>query len=111
MRRALQTADPLEPCGEEDETNTLGADEQTHKSRLPPESRGLRESRSLLVEVDLAPLGADGRGRKGTLTFANSVSELRRAGSSRETSGSGGSPLGKPERRAPPRRAQSCAQG
>lgn len=68
------------------------------KSRLPPDNRGVKESRSCLVEVDL-PGGS--AGRKGTLTFANSVSHLKRAGSSRADV----------PRRSAPRRAQSCIDG
>lgn len=99
MRRALETADP--DSGDTDDSETS---ENRPQSRLPPESRGVKESRSLIVEVDLAPLHG---GRKGTLTFANSVSELRRAGSSRI----GGEAPRKPLRRTPPSRAESCANG
>eukprot|EP00934_Nitzschia_sp_Nitz4_P007552 Nitzschia sp. Nitz4//scaffold229_size32011//11092//11367//NITZ4_007916-RA/size32011-processed-gene-0.8-mRNA-1//1//CDS//3329542850//7542//frame0 len=86
MRRALESAD----------------ENEVDLTRTAPEERGVKESRSLLVEID------QGSGRKGTLTFANSVRELRRAGSSRENS-SGGSPgVGL---RKPPARSQSCMQG
>ena len=92
MRRALETADDDEP----DEENP-----QRPRSRLPPQDRGVGQSRSCLVEVDLP--GGKGKAKKGTLTFANTVSSLKRAGSSRDgTSGL---------QRSAPRRAQSCMNG
>lgn len=81
----------------------------THSSRLPPDSRGVKESRSSIIEVDLSSPNTPNQ-RKGTLTFANSVRELRRAGSSR--AGEPTTPdCEKPERRGPPRRVHSCMQG
>lgn len=103
MRRALETA-----VEEPDSQST--EETMRPKSRLPPERRGVAQSRSCLVEMDL-PAGASTR-RKGTLTFANSVSELKRSGSSRPTNlQMGENSPAKPLRRAPPRRAQSCMDG
>mmetsp|Transcript_82665 Transcript_82665/g.124060 ORF Transcript_82665/g.124060 Transcript_82665/m.124060 type:complete len:103 (-) Transcript_82665:225-533(-) len=97
MRMALETSNE-EP--EEDKN-------ERPKSRLPPERRGVGQSRSSVVEVDLP--GGTGAGRKGTLTFANSVSELKRSGSSRV--GPGGPPAARGLQRTAPQRTQSCAQG
>ena len=48
-----------------------------------------------------------GRRKSGTLTFARSIGELKRAGSSREV----GPISHKPLRRQPPARSQSCLTG
>ena len=93
MRRALETT----PSTDEQEEAELSTEDLI--SRLPPENRGVNQSRSCLVEVDL-PAGGNAS-RKGTLTFSNSISEFKRAGSSRRPG----------PRRAPPRRAQSCLNG
>jgi hypothetical protein len=97
MRLALHTAMSSDDSDEPEEEKALRP-----KSRLPPDNRGVVQSRSCIVEVDLPGGGAAGAGnKKGTLTFANSVSELKRAGSSRVDG----------PRRTPPLRAQSCMEG
>ena len=90
MRRALESAaeGPDSPASTEP------------TARLAPASRGVTQSRSCLVEVDLPGEGGSSSRRKGTLTFANTVGDLKRAGSSRGVR-SGGT-------RTAPRRAQSC---
>ena len=102
MRRALET--------QHEEEEDLGPEEAElrdaarPKSRLAPSERGVTQTRSCLVEIEV-PEGTTRR--KGTLTFANTVGQLSRAGSSR---GEGGSGPRRPPRRAPPRRAQSCIE-
>lgn len=108
MRRALETTTVTsvdDMNGGQCCSSTLPNEDNNHSSRLPPESRGVKESRSSIIEVDLSSPDTPNQ-RKGTLTFANSVRELRRAGSSRPMESTE-----KPLRRAPPRRVQSCMQG
>ena len=99
MRRALETSIAEEP-------DSPSQKKERRKSRLPPETRGVEQSRSCIVEMNL---GGSSQ-KKGTLTFANTVGQLKRAGSSR-----GGDTAGLRReggvRRAPPRRAQSCMDG
>jgi hypothetical protein len=92
MRRALETV-----VDEQEEDKNARPN-----SRLPPENRGVTQSRSCLVKVDLP--GGSGAAKTGTLTYANSISQLKRAGSSR---GLDGPSL---MRAAPPRRVQSCME-
>jgi hypothetical protein len=99
------------------------------ETRRPPERRReIRKTRSLLVEMDISPSTTSSprssvstesiesdqsltpatpnrrKSKSGTLTFAKSISELKRAGSSREVG-----PLSpKPTRRKAPNRSQSC---
>jgi hypothetical protein len=100
MRRALETSIAEEPTSPSQQR-------ERPKSRLPPEVRGVSESRSCIVEMNLGGLGTK---KMGTLTFANTVGKLKRAGSSRGGDTSGLSREGG-IRRAPPRRAQSCMDG
>ncbi len=101
MRRALETTSE-EVSSNECCTSTP---DDHYNTRLPPDSRGVKESRSSIIEVDLSSPETPNQ-RKGTLTFANSVRELRRAGSSRGVESGD-----KPTQRVPPRRVQSCMQG
>jgi hypothetical protein len=79
---------------------------QSAWARTPPDRRGdLRKSRSLLVEMEVGIKSPTPR--RGTLTFAKSVSELKRAGSSREM----GPASPKPKLRSAPCRSQSCVTG
>ena len=137
MRRALQTGEEnsvvaATTSSEQVATSMSKAEihqqqqqqQQQHHARLPPDSRGVKESRSSIIKVDLsAPETPSRNPRRGTLTFANSVRELRRAGSSRVVDGGdGGAGEGAADsppchartltlHRTPPRRAQSCKQG
>jgi hypothetical protein len=91
MRKSLEESagDGAEAEEEGDSSNT--------KSRIAPQNRGVGKSRSMVMEVDLPGLG--GSHKKGTLTFANSVSELKRSGMSRR---------GEEFSRPTPQRAQSA---
>jgi hypothetical protein len=95
--------------------------------RRAPEQRGeIRKTRSLLVEMEIPSTATSSpqssseeigpnclspcpvtRRKSGTLTYANSVSELRRAGASRD--GCPATP--KPTRRQPPPRLESPLTG
>ena len=104
MRRALETQHEEDEELDPEEAELREASRP--KSRLPPSERGVTQSRSCLVEIEV-PDGANPTRRKmGTLTYANTVGQLSRAGSSRAGEGGGGPR--RPPRRAPPRRAQSC---
>jgi hypothetical protein len=109
----------------------LTSDVATLERRRPPERRReIRKTRSLLVEMDILPTTTssprsslsientgsdqslplatlDRKSKSGTLTFARSISELKRAGSSREV----GPVSPKPTRRKAPARSQSCVTG
>mmetsp|Transcript_28568 Transcript_28568/g.80523 ORF Transcript_28568/g.80523 Transcript_28568/m.80523 type:complete len:116 (+) Transcript_28568:859-1206(+) len=109
MREALERGSAEEPTNDDaaddsaadandDNGDNDNSDAQRPKSRQPPEERGagLKESRSSIVHLE---------GRKGSLTYSNSVGALKRAGSSRE----GTAGLRKPPRRTLPSRSQSTA--
>ena len=89
MRKALEAADPED-----------GDDSSDRPKRQEPQNRGVAKSRSMVMEVDLP---GNGKSKKGTLTFANSVGELKRSGMSRRGSVEFS--------RSAPRRAQSCIDG
>lgn len=95
MRKSLEDSVGEGGEGEVDEEGDANA-----KSRIAPQNRGVGKSRSMVMEVDLP--GSGGAHKKGTLTFANSVSELKRSGMSRR---------GEEFSRSAPRRAQSCIDG
>eukprot|EP00538_Stauroneis_constricta_P012191 CAMPEP_0119573826 /NCGR_PEP_ID=MMETSP1352-20130426/45318_1 /TAXON_ID=265584 /ORGANISM="Stauroneis constricta, Strain CCMP1120" /LENGTH=162 /DNA_ID=CAMNT_0007623517 /DNA_START=853 /DNA_END=1342 /DNA_ORIENTATION=+ len=86
MREALERGSAEEPTNDDaaddsaadandDNGDNDNSDAQRPKSRQPPEERGagLKESRSSIVHLE---------GRKGSLTYSNSVGALKRAGSS-----------------------------
>jgi hypothetical protein len=100
MRRAPEKSIAEEP-------DSPSQQRERPKSQLPVKARGVEHSRSCIVEMNL---GGSSK-KKGTLTFANTVGQLKRAGSSRGGEDTAGLRREGGVRRAPPRRAQSCMEG
>ncbi|KAG7347366.1 hypothetical protein IV203_016071 [Nitzschia inconspicua] len=111
--------DPPEKRGKLRKTRSLLVEMEIEETDIDPTSQRISSPRSSLITNEGMETTTSGekstppppspsiRRKSGTLTFASSIGELKRAGSSREV----GPVSPKPTRRKAPVRSQSCLTG